>query len=140
MSAVTCPSEWPANATTWSVGDVERVPHDERREQHRELRFARAGERFGRRVDDEVRERFTERGFGPLDDRPRRVVAPRQRHARLLGSLAGEDHCDAHRVAPLRFVQSVCAVKEIRPRARFRGYIRSDARVRAHRVSTITRG
>ena len=54
-----------------SSGSGASASHDdERREQHRELRFTGARERFGGRVGDEVRERLTERGFGLLDDLP----------------------------------------------------------------------
>ena len=97
MSAVTWPSEWPRERDRRRRrGGLERVPHHERREEHRELRFAGAGERVGRRVGDEVAERLAQRGLGLLDDRPGGVVAPGRGHAGLLGSLSGEDDRDTH--------------------------------------------
>ena len=120
ISAVTWPSEWPANATTSSASGCERVPHDERREQHRELRFAGAGEGVGGRVGDEVRERLAERGFGALDDRPRRVVAPRQRHAGSVGFPGRGRRPRCPPCGPLRLVRSVAVVNEIRPSPRAR--------------------
>ena len=73
-----------------------RFPRDERRAQHRELRVARARELLGGRVEQERRERLAERGFGLLDDLPRRMVLPRRAHAGCLCSLTGEHDRDAH--------------------------------------------
>ena len=80
------------------LGDVvaDRLPRDERREQHRELRVAGAGERLGRRVEQEVGERLAERGLGLVDHAPRGMVAPRRAHPGLLRSLTGEHDRDAH--------------------------------------------
>ncbi len=85
----------------------ERVPHDERGEQHRELRLAGAGERVGGRVGDEVTERLAERGFRVLDDRPARMITPRRGHAGLLGSLSGEDDRDSPLWCSLRLLVGV---------------------------------
>ena len=94
MSAVTWPSEWPANATGASIELADRLPRHQRREQHRELRLACAGEHLGGRVEHELGERLAERGLGLVDHRPRSVVTPGRAHTRLLGPLAGEDDRD----------------------------------------------
>ena len=76
---------------------LHRLPHDERREEHRELRFAGSGEVVGSGFGDEEPDLLAEGGFRVVDHVPRRVVTPGRRHAGLLGSLTGEDDRDAHR-------------------------------------------
>src|SRR5262245_49482320 len=73
-------------------------PRDERREQHRELGFARASELVGTGIEDEVREWLTESGFGLIDHAPRRVVAPRRAHRGPLRSLPWEHDRNTHRL------------------------------------------
>src|SRR5215471_18160465 len=72
-----------------------RVPGDERRAQHRELRVPGAGEFLGGRVEKPVREWLAQRLLGPFEYRPRRMVTPRQSHAWCLSALTWEDDRDA---------------------------------------------
>ena len=68
-----------------------RVPRDERRGEHCELRVARAGELFGRRVEQERGERGAEGVLGRVDDRPGRVTLPGASHTGSLSALSGKD-------------------------------------------------
>ena len=97
INAVTCPSEWPGERDRRLGERLHRLPRDERREEHRELRVPCASEDVGGSVGDEVGEWLTERGLGAIDDRPRRVVTPEQSHSRFLRPLSGEDDRDTHK-------------------------------------------
>ncbi len=103
MSAVTWPSEWPANATMSSSIGRGRFPRDERGAQHRELRVcaceraARPARRAaGVRAARRARPRPARRSSTPV------VVLPRRAHAGLLRSLAGEHDGDAQDRPPRR--------------------------------------
>ena len=65
-----------------------------------------SGEIVGGRVGDQESDLLTERGFGFVDHMPTGVSSAAQgrRHARLLGSLAGEDDRDAHRAPDVDWI------------------------------------
>ena len=97
---------------------LHRLPHDERRQEHRELCFAGAGQIVGSGFGDEEPDLLAEGGLCVVDHVPRGVVTPGRRHTGLLGSLTGEDDRDAHRApdaltADCGLVPTGCAVTSL---------------------------
>jgi hypothetical protein len=78
------------------------LPRHQRGEQHGKLRLSGPGQLLGGSVEEKRGEGLPQGGFGPIDDAPGRMVAPRRAHAGGLGPLTGEDDGNAHVLASAR--------------------------------------